>query len=260
MKRLTYLIILLFVILWGCKKDYSMDTIDSDIEIKMWETMDSTKRTLQFNCATEKVYNCSNFGISKTVRKTSDNIDIDFNGILLYDMCLTALGPARTTLDLGTLSNGTYDLNIDVERKKSDGQLIVTSDYYAIELNNQRQIKINNNPLYRIPTNTIWGTVGYHASSNMALVQTFIDSLQFLGATAQVYQSGDYGYFEINSGGQILPPQNHGYYFIIPFIYNYAGNSSDLKGLIKYYGASYGDSLSISLHTTKGEIFRSWVQ
>lgn len=258
MKRIAYTTILLLVILWGCQKDYSMEVIDSDIEIKMRETLDSTKRTLQFYCSTERIYNCSNYGISNTFSKSSDNIDIDFREILIYDMCLTSLGPATTLIDLGALSNGTYNLNIKVERKRNEGQLIVTSDHYAISINNQKQLKISNTPLYRIPANTIWGTVGYHLSSTSTLVQTLIDSLQILGATAQNYQSGDYGYFEINTSGQILPPQNHGNHFIQPFIFNYPGNTSELNNLVKNYGANYGDSLSIRLYTTKGEIFRSW--
>lgn len=254
MKRLTHTTILL-LLLCGCRKDASVDKIDSNIKIKMWETVDSTKRTLQFYCSTEKEYGCTNYGIIKTFSKSSDNIDIDFNGILIYDLCLTAIGPATTTIDLGTLSNGTYNLDIKVERKKSCGQLIVTSDYYAITLDKQKQLQIINSPLQRIPANTIWGTVGYHTSSTATLVQTFIDSLQILGATVQTYQSGDYGYFQINSSGQILPPQGHGYYFIRPFIFNYAGNTSALKTLVKKYWTSYGNSLSIMLYTTKGEIF-----
>jgi hypothetical protein len=259
MRRLTHITIFL-LLLCGCKKDASVDKIDSDIKIKMWETVDSTKRTLLFYCSTEREYGCSNYGISKTFNKSSDNIDIDFNGILVYDLCLTSIGPATTTIDLGTLSSGTYNLDIKVERKKSEGQLIVTSDYYAITLDKQKKLQIINSPLHRIPTNTIWGTVGYHTSSTTTLVQTFIDSLQLLGATAQTYQSGYYGYFQINSSGQILPPQNSGYYFIRPYIFNCTGNTSALKTLVKNYGTNYSDSLSIILYTTKGEIFRSWTQ
>jgi hypothetical protein len=260
MKRITYAVIIILVILLGCQKDYSIESIDSDIEIKLWETLDSTNRKLQLYCSTQRIYNCSNYGIKNKFSKSSGNIDINFTGILLPDMCLTAFGPARTIIDLGALSNGTYNLNIKVERKKSVGQLIITSDSYSIRLFKQNHIKIINTPLHRIPSNTIWGTVGYHTSSTSTLVQSFIDSLQFLGATAKIYPSGDYGYFEINSNGQILPPENHGNHFIEPFIFDFSGNTSDLKNLVKNYGINYGGSLSIRLYTTKGEIFRSWMQ
>ncbi|MGB3339860.1 MAG: hypothetical protein WBB37_00045 [bacterium] len=190
----------------------------------------------------------------------SDKIDIEFNGIFIPDICLTAFGPAKTTLNLGTLSNGTYDVEIDVEQKKSFGQLIVTPEYYKIDLYKQAQLQITYSTLNRVPTNTIWGMVGYHTSSAETLVQALIDSLQLLGATAKTYQPGEYGYFQISSSGQILPPQNHGYHLIRSYIYNYTANTEALKTLVKYYGQHYGDSLNIILYTANGEIFMSWIQ
>jgi hypothetical protein len=258
-RTLSNLAILLIIIFTGCKKDYTVEKIDSNIEIKMWETVDSTKRTLQFYCSTERAYNCSNYAISKTLRKFSGNIEIGFKGVIMYDFCSTSFGPATTVVDLGTLPNGTYKLNINVERNKSKGLLTVTPDYYAIELDNPKQLDIITTPLYRIPANTIWGSVSYHESSTATLVQSFIDSLLILTAIPHEYQPGDYGYFEINPDGEIIPPQYHGSWFIMPFIYNYTGNTTNLKKLVKNYGTNYGNSMSIILYTTRGEIFRSWM-
>jgi hypothetical protein len=84
------------------------------------------------------------------------------------------LGPATTNIDLGAIPNGTYPVNLTVESNESEGQLIVTTDYYAILLNNPKQLKITNNPLKRIPENTIWGTIGYHSGSTEALVSSLI--------------------------------------------------------------------------------------
>jgi len=191
---------------------------------------------------------------------SSDKIVIDFNGIIRSDFCLTSTGPASTTIDLGSLSNGNYDLEIQVEGKKSVGLLIVTPDFYAINLDKPRQLQIKFSPLIRVPDNTIWGTIGYASSSYSAMAQTFIDSLQYFGATPGSYLPGDYNYFEINSSGQIISPSNGGgYYFAQSYIFNYAENTSTLKTLVNNYGHNSGDTLSIILYTTKGEIFRSWM-
>jgi hypothetical protein len=257
-KRLQHSAILFIVLVsGGCGIDFSVEKIDSNIIIVMWETVDSTNRTLELRCFTERDYECTNFAISKTFSKFFNNVEIDFIGIRRSYTCLTAFGPARTRIDLGTLSNRTYNLDITVDRKKSEGQLIVTPEYYEIRLDNQQQLIIRNSPLHRIPANTIWGTVGYHTGSTAELAQTFIDSLQILGAKAQAYQPGNYGYFEINSSGQIITPQN--YKITQPFIFNYSNNTSTLKKLVRNYGANYGDSMHIILYSTKGEIFRSWV-
>ncbi len=119
MRRLTHTtILLLLLLLCSCRKDAPVDQIGSDIKIRMLETVDSTKRKLQFYCSTEKEYSCSNYGISKTFSKSSDNFDIDFNGIIISNVCLTSFGPATTTIDLGTLSNGTYNLDIKCREEK----------------------------------------------------------------------------------------------------------------------------------------------
>jgi hypothetical protein len=258
MKGLRHSAILFLLLLsGGCGLDFSVDRIDSNIRIVMWETLDSTKRTLELRCFTERDYECSNFAISKTFSKFFNYIEIDFTGIRRSSLCLTAFGPARTRIDLGTLSNRTYNLDITVDRKKSEGQLIVTPDYYSIKLDKQQQLIIRNHTLHRIPANTIWGTVGYHTISTSELAQTFIDSLQILGAKAQSYQPGHYGHFEINSSGQMVIPE--GYKFTQPFVYNYTNNTSNLKKLVRNYGANYSDSLHIILYSTNGEIFRSWI-
>lgn len=257
MKLLTKATMLFLVILFGCQKDYTVEPIDSDIEIYLWETLGTSNRTLHFNCATERIYGCYNYTISTKYKETSDNIKIDFNGVIIPEFCLTALGPAKSTVDLGSLSTGTYNLNIEVEGKKSKGKLIVSPESYAIEITNPKQIKIKNSPLYRIPGGTIWGTVGHHAASSAALAQSFIDSLQTIGAKAKTYQSGDYGYFKIDANGEIVTPEGHGYYYIKPFVFAFTGNNRDLIALVKSYGRDYGQLLNIYLYMASGEQLHS---
>ncbi len=260
MKRLIQSALVIFLLFSSCKKDKLFDKIDSVIRMKMGETFYPANRTFQFSCSTEKIYECCNYTINKDFDISNNKIDIDFISIINPEICLTATGPATTTVDLGTLSNGTYELKISIGDEKSTGHLIVSTDSYVITLDQQKQIQIVNNTLNRVPANTIWGTVGYDTISTTNLVQTFIDSLQLLGATTPTYATGDYGYFQIDGNGQIVAPTNSGYNFIRPYIYNYSNNSSTIKTLVKNYGMNHNDSLKISLYTTQGEIFNSWVQ
>lgn len=258
---IRYLLILLFaVLLVTCRKDSMESKIDSDIKISMWENSDSTGRVLEFQCETEKVYGCCNYTILHSLTINGSNIEIHFTGIYQPQMCLTSFGPARATIELASLPNGTYPLTIRVERHKSRGHLIVTSDYYEIDLDETARLEIMTPVLRRIPTNTIWGTVGYHSNSSSMLVQSFVDSLQFSGASVQTYTPGYYGYFEIDQNNAIMPPENHGYYFIRPFIFAYSGNSENIRTLVRNYGVNFGDSLNIDLRSTRGDHFMSWVQ
>lgn len=244
----------------ACKKDSMESRIDSDVKISMWEYSDSTGRKLELKCETDKSYGCCNYTILHSLSVSGSNIEINFTGIYQPDMCLTSFGPATTSVDLSSLPNGSYPLTIRVERRKSQGNLIVTSDYYEIDLDETRSVEIITPVLRRIPANTIWGTVGYHSNATSMLVQSFVDSLQFYGAAIQPNAPGYYGYFDIDANNAILPPDNHGYYFIRPFIFSYSGNSHSIKTLVRNYGLNFGDSLNIDLRSTQGHHFMSWVQ
>jgi hypothetical protein len=239
----------------GSEKDLQNE--DNDISIRMIETIDGAKRTLQFFCLTKEVYPCINYQISTTYNQTEDKINVTFGDVIRSEICLTAIGPAQSSIDLGTLNNGDYQLNIN----SSEGKLVVSDESYTITFSENEQFEIVNSPLMRIPANTIWGTVGYHEISTSALVRTFIDSLQQLGAVEQKYKQGHYGEYEIDEDGQIVQPgENSGYYFAESFIFHYSENISALENLVKYYGNKYGETLLyLYLQTDKGEIYRSWI-
>ena len=124
----------------------------------------------------------------------------------------------------------------------------------------QTRVQFINPDLKRIPENTIFGTVHYHAAGTAPVVQQFIDSLQYLGATATVYPQGDYGQFQIEANGNIKQIQDPGYYFTRYYIFNYTGNTTQLKGLMNRYGTNYPGLLLITLNSTKGQTFYSWIQ
>jgi hypothetical protein len=252
--------IILVFLFSACKKDESAKTNKSAINIKMWETLGNAQRIMKLHCSTEKHYPCSNFIINYTLTTNNEMILIDFIGTVEPKECLTAIGPASTTINLGTISNGTYNFEISVDKRKSKGALIVTSDYFKIDLDRQKNVSLPYTVLNRIPNGTIWGTIGYNTASSATIAQSFVDDLESLGASAQPYNAGEYGHFKIDENGQILPPENHGNYFNRPFIYHYTGNTQGLENIVKDYGQNHGDLLNITLFTTNGEEFRSWMQ
>lgn len=259
MKKLIQFITLL-ILFYGCKKDPLIDRIDSEIKVELAESFDGKQRLLKLYCSTQKEYQCSNFGIKSTLNVTSNKIEINFKSIITYDLCQTSIGPARTTIDLGEIKNGNYNISITVDGLKSEGQLTVTNESYSINFKNLEKLQLINSKLNRIPANTIWGYIGFHKESTSSLVQSFIDSLQFLGASVRKYDVGEYGYFKIDLNGNILPIQNSGYSFTRSYILNYSGLTNPLKELVKKYGKNFGDALNIELKTTEGEIFRSWLK
>ncbi len=252
----------LLLLLGGCTNDrfFESQAIDSEIIITAWENLESANRTFELICATQESYPCSNYSIHHSISVKDQLIGIGFNKILIPNGCLTAFGPATTNINLGTLSNKTYNVEISLRNKTSKGRLIVNDSYYQFIMDREENFKLAYNKLNRIPANTVWGTVGYHAVSSENLAQSFIDSLQTIGATIRTFNLGEYGHFSINSSGGLEPPKNHGYYFIKAFIFNYPGNMDKLKSLVKNYGIRHGNALSIELKGSKGERYLSWIK
>ena len=232
-------------------------SINSEIKIDMIESLDSSKRVLKLICLTSQCYSCCNYYINNTCNISTENIDINFNNILVPTICLTQPGPAKATIRVGTLSVGTYNLGIKVGNNKISGKLIVTADAYKIMLDKSNDVKVISSILLRVPQNTIWGGIGYHIKQSDSLAQSFIDSLKYYGAIFQKLQVGNYGHFVIDSTGQIID-KNHGYYFHKPFILKYPNSISILKGLVNNYGAKYNSILNIMLYSSQGDIYRSW--
>jgi len=255
-----------FLILAGsfssCNKQEqrNISLIDSEINLRMVETFDVSPRTLQFHCSTTKTYPCCNYPIYAVNRQTSNIIDISFEGVIETDICATALGPATAIIDLGTLSNGTYRLNLQNGKYKRTGEIIVSSDSYKVNFSSNSAFCFTNTPLNKIPEHTIWGLIGWHEQRTSSLVQSFLTALLDLGAKKKPYLPGHYTEFVIDNNGDITyPGALWGYWFDQLFIFHYSGNITDVEQLIKQYAQDHGEDISITLNTDKGERFLSWM-
>lgn len=261
-RQLLFLCSIIFLCLViSCKKTTEVDPpFEENIKIRMTETVDSVKRVLNLICVTEKIFPCSNWGIETVHSVTDDKITIQFIRISYPNICATSLGPASAIINLDGLANKTYELELNFGTSKIDGQLNVTPGSFNVVIPAQTKVQFINTDLKRIPDNTIYGTIGYHSTSTSSLVQKFIDTLLLYGAIPTLYTPGDYGEFEIEANGQIKQTQDPGYYFTRRYIFSYSNNSGVFRDLVKRFGRNYPNLLSITLKTTKGETFYSWIQ
>lgn len=263
MSRSFIVLLLALVLGTGCSEDVAdqgvYEPVDSRITIGLVENLNSGGRTLSLNCSTERIYGCCNFCILHQSRIDGRTVDISFTGIFKPEICATALGPAQTVIFLGPLQEGNYLLSVTVNGQAFRTDLTVTATDYMISRNSSPWVIFPHPQLMRAPEGTLWGYAGYHVASSAHIVQSFLDSLQAMGAQAHRYATGEYGYFTIDSTGAIEPPVNHGYYFIRPFIYHFPFPMSAVHDLVFRYGKNFGDSLNIGVYASHGEVLYSWV-
>ena len=238
--------------------ELNFERIDSKLNIVLREELTSESRNLILNCSTERIYPCCNYGIDYNVVKGAKNIKVRFSKIVKPQICLTALGPAGCSINLGSLAEGQYNLELEVNGKTEIAQLIVKGNTYQIHHQPGLNIKFENLELKRIPQFLIWGSVGYINDSLVSAVNAFTDSLQILGAQQVQLLPGDYWYFKVDAQGNLIPPEYHGYPFVKMFSYSFNGSLDELKEFISRYSSRYYDKLYISLNDWKGGVIYGW--
>jgi len=259
MKKTIFLLIT-FLSSISCEKttSYEYQLIDSDIVIRMSEELGNPTRSFELGLQTDKAYPCINYSLITNSTSTTDKISIEVLGINAPTICLTAIGPAGSTIPITNVQNKSYDIDFKIGNNISTGKLICTSNEFKLQMNDLLQIKINGPILKRVPVNTIWGTVGYHNSTTIDKVNDFISSIKAAGASEVNLEDGNYNYFEIENG-KIKETTSSGYWFTKTFVYKFSGDKNLVRSIVKDYSKNFGDLMSISVYGDMGEEFLGWI-
>jgi len=272
--KITAIMLLLAVAITGCDRnpveipececdiiiecyadDDAYKAVDSEINIILVERIGVYPRTMQMGFSTTRMYPSTGYRIDLSWQKSSNTIDIIFKSVTNpAGAGFAVMTPALATIDFGTLSNGTYQLNFRNGEIRCSGKLIVSANSYTIIFPENSAFNIRNSPLNKIPEGTIWGLVGYHREEGLPLIQSFFTALMEFGATKRAFTPGYYTGFRINENGDIIPPPNH-IWTPQSFIFHFAGDTSDLDEFLKQWIHKYGEYMWVTINTYRGEQF-----
>ena len=255
---LISLLLFLFVIsLSSCLKNNTEYLPLGNVKLQMTEDLSINPRRLHFNFFTEEEYECLNYIIRHTSTTTAGNIDINLIDIEKSALCLSAIGPALVIIELDSYQPGSYQVLIKVGSVTNTGSLEVTDERYIITFEDTEMVTVQYDTLNRIPDNLIWGIVGYHFEEGEAIVDSFLDSLENIGAQPRALIPGEYGYFQADSAGQIIAPEGLEFNFNKTFVYDYYEPMELVQEVIDYFSNVYTNDLYIYLYNSEGEIFTS---
>jgi hypothetical protein len=268
MRTLILMTVVFFLIASGCTKKSASSAsgsylaIDGNIGISPMETLDSTGtgRHLNLICTTSKIYSCCNYPLIYSLSRSGNTFTITFKYVLKEEWCLTSLGPASTTIDLGVLPDNNYKLKISTGSIISNEcDLAVSDEAYIISHKTGSSIIYPHDTLLRVSGNTVWGYVCYDSTgSYSALLAGFMDSLVHYGVESVPFSAGYYHYFELLPGNAF--PHNSGCSYSTQFIYKYTGDLTVLKNLVWHYWSLSDSTFYINIHTDKGYNYMSWYQ
>ncbi len=233
--------------------------IDSMISIETREVLQPGSRRLTFYCKTERIYSCANYSIITKTNLGSSAFKIGFTSVEAPFVCLMALGPATTTVDLNTVPNGRYAIEINNANLENRGTLEITDTEINLRFHAEAGIEIVRPDTKRVPPNTYWGIIGYHTESSSTLADSFIEAFADAGAQFGAQMPGHYYYYEIDGNGDIVvDAAQSGYYFAKGFIFQYDGDETVLRNLVEVEGKEHRDKLSIRMKSFQGDRFYNW--
>ncbi len=230
----------------------SVNTLGTDVQFSMAEYFEPGQRTLSFKFLTQKQFPCINYRIKSGYKMKGEEIHVSLSEVEGADVCLEAMAPAASFLDLGELAYGTYPITLQVgESLMNTGTLTVSEESYALTMDATDGLLIQTPEVRRIPSNAVWGRVLADAPGLAPqAAQKLVDRMQRLGANPKALTEGNYGYFTVDaSGGIRLPNTESGTQFFL----NYQGEASQLSAVVDELVDSYDNAVSVSLRTSDGE-------
>lgn len=249
----------LLLVMQACNTDKTespvLDTeIEKEYELDLWENLSNQTRIFQIRANTIKTQDCLNYFIESSINRTGNNIEINLGKPQIPSVCERGIATAKSSLDLGTISNGVYPFTIKLGQiVPSTGRLVVSSGSFFLSMPTPIGFRIIHNTLLRVPDNTIWGYIGYDAIAQPVVVQFFND-LASISQTNDL-PKGYYGYFNLLENGSIElgNAQVSTDRPIQPIVRRFSANENDLEKLIQSYRDKYGQSILIRLRNTAGK-------
>jgi hypothetical protein len=244
MKNATLLFLIALVSFNSCKKKPKEFNEHINITMQEADLHDTTKKRLTFKCKTEKIYPCSSCMLVNTITIDGYNIVINFTDVAIPKYCPSPPAPANYPVELGALENGNYTVVINNGSKQNSGTLIITDESYTLTLQTANNISVTESVLRKKPGNTIWGSVTYADATIMPRIDSFIDSLEIIGAQPFTGADGNYGDFRISGGNIVLATDAAWLKFGLDksknFIYEFTGKEKSIDSLVRNFGMRPG--------------------
>ncbi|MBT7993395.1 MAG: hypothetical protein HN691_00830 [Bacteroidetes bacterium] len=245
-------IFLCFVLL-ACEKDgFQTKEIDSEIRLHLWELIEESGNSLLFKFYTSNYYPCCNYSIDYSFKQNEKSIKIKLKKIILWNFCLTSPGEASCFINVGNLSTGVYDIDIQIKNNVNKGTLTVTDSKYAVSFDTNYKMRVYRDEVYRIQKNFYWGEIRYPSDSFEQFVFTLYDTLEQIGVRVNDYAPGYYGYFTIDEYNKLIRHHPNDHYFANYATFRFDGKVAVLYDFLKKYNEKHNSTFKFTINDWKG--------
>ncbi|WP_027078035.1 hypothetical protein [Maribacter antarcticus] len=269
MKKLLIFTLIVFTIL-SCNSDndevqndsdYAEYIVDNSIESEInfmpeeiYTTNETQEPVLKLKLITSEIFPCINYGLSTTEFINGNELIVRFNQIIEPELCLTAIGPATSYIELPQNTNKVTFIN---------GSII---DKYSIEINEQKIsiTLIENNFTTSLHDKTFIfpeNSFAYVCGTNTDNTNIYTDF------SAIIEQNPDFIEFEFEGEGRIpYPETTYGNWVNHPSKYYKYTDSAEFNNLANtmnaYSSANIieNSGVTISIYSWNNIKFYSWIE
>ncbi len=246
MYRMFFIIIihislLLAFSLAACQKDEDMHDLSGPVMLELREYAPEGERKFGLYAETKEEYPCLNFLIDYDLTHTSEGRHLHFLGVKAPTVCLTALGPAKSFVDLGEMDDGLHQLQFMLNEEYSEVNLLVSEEVIEVNMVSAHpgSLMFSEREMYRLDDNYAWGYIHAKSTKPDKEMGVFFQDLWELGATEESLDPGNYGFFRITKDAwyffehmQQYQPQN-------PFVFQFDEQFDQLCTLADDYSAYF---------------------
>ncbi|MEM9991746.1 MAG: hypothetical protein AAF738_08280 [Bacteroidota bacterium] len=242
--------------------------VDKEFVVRPYEQFALGERTYILEVKSLNIQDCENDTILSTFERTpNDDLWLDIAAIeRAGENCIGEPSFAKTTINLGELALGTYDVLLSLKQTIiNKGVLTITRDAYGIDMETQYGICWRNSELLRIPAATLWGYIGYKEITNTTaeefsvLFDSFLEHIQDFVSPVELPAAGYYGHFNWTGewmAGTQMPEieiiELEEFAYVQPFVFSSTYNVSELSSAITSFQQVQRDSnLVLHFFTTK---------
>lgn len=230
--------------------------VTPEFTIDLFEEL-AASRNFQLKIKTLEPQSCINNTIDFTAKRHLSQLTLSIHEILEASDCIEGMEKVSATANFGYLSNGTYEVKLNLKNTiVNEGLLKVSADAYELNMATKSGYELTRELLYRIPGNFIWGYVGYNDQAQAAQKATeFLDEINQITTGVQL-EKGYYGYFTINDDRVAALHSPPPYSYFKTFYRQTDGNIDAIKEVLDSYRAGGNAGImEIKLFTWDGKVY-----
>lgn len=244
---LAFLAMIIATAISSCKDDdietIPLETVNGEIT----ESVYYGTKIFLFNFYTDNETYPVTYEIRNSSKTDGNQVDIELLDIQKdgNDNLDIQKGPASCSIDLGSLDEGQYNLNIKAGNYSTTGTFTISGSLITCQLSQNEGISLSHDTVRRIPFGTVWGYVGYQNSSYSSIANAFLSNLNSIGAEQANLPEGYYGYFSVTDSGTIAQPINEDYSYYKEYFKTYSGDPNSLDNLVNHYNTEYYNKVDL---------------